>query len=152
MRRIFYLLQRWKLLFQDVQSLQQLPLFQYVVFWQVERRVQQMHDMFHVLQSHGMLAGRRHCSRGYSKVDEDEKVKWNVSGVMPGEIITAIYQQAWVVITKQAKLEPFMTAEKCVCTLFRRADVINCIIDDELEVLVQQSIDQRRGGYTLSIC
>lgn len=45
-----------------------------------------------------------------------------------------------------------MTAEKCVCTLFRRADVINCIIDDELEVLVQQSIDQRRGGYTLSIC
>lgn len=45
-----------------------------------------------------------------------------------------------------------MTGEKCVYTLFRRADIINCIIDDKLEVLVQQSVYQRGVGYTLSIC
>lgn len=37
-------------------------------------------------------------------------------------------------------------------TLFRRADIINCIIDDELEVLIQQGVYQRGVGYMLSIC
>lgn len=45
-----------------------------------------------------------------------------------------------------------MSGENCVFTLFRRADGINCIIDDELEVLVQQSVDQRGAGYAFSIC
>lgn len=45
-----------------------------------------------------------------------------------------------------------MNGENRVYTLFRRADGINCIIDDELEVLVQQRVDQRGVGYALSIC
>ncbi len=45
-----------------------------------------------------------------------------------------------------------MTKGKFVFTLFRRADIINCIIDDKLEVLVEQSVYQRGVGYTLAIC
>lgn len=52
-----YLLQRQQLLFEVVQSLQQLPLLQQVVLRQVERRVQKMHNMLHVHQLHGMLVG-----------------------------------------------------------------------------------------------
>lgn len=47
---------------------------------------------------------------------------------------------------------PFTPGQKCACTLFRSADIINRIIDDELEVLIQQSVYQRGVGYTLSIC
>lgn len=42
--------------------------------------------------------------------------------------------------------------EKGACTLFRRANIVNCIVDDELKVLLQQSVDQRGVGHTLSIC
>lgn len=42
--------------------------------------------------------------------------------------------------------------DKMCCTLLRRADIINCIVDDELEVLVQQSFYQRGVGNTFSIC
>lgn len=45
-----------------------------------------------------------------------------------------------------------MYGEKFACTLFRTADIINCIIDHELKVLVQQSVNQRGVGYTLSVC
>lgn len=84
-----YLLQRRQLLFEVVQSLQQLPLLQQVVLGQVERRVQQMHNMLHVHQLHGMLIGCSHCGREHNKAGQDEKA----GGVVPGEIITAIYQQ-----------------------------------------------------------
>lgn len=37
-------------------------------------------------------------------------------------------------------------------TSFRWLDVISSVIDDKLEVLIQQSIDERGAGHTLSIC
>jgi len=61
LRRIHYLLQGGELLFEDVLSLQQLPLLQHVVFRHVECRVQQMHDMLHVIHLHGLLTGS-HCN------------------------------------------------------------------------------------------
>lgn len=44
----------------------------------------------------------------------------------------------------------FMNGDKC--TPFRSADIINCIVDDKLKVLVQQGIDQRAVGNALPIC
>lgn len=73
LRHIDYLLQRGQLLFEVVHSLQQLPLFQQVMFGQVQRCVQQVHNMLHVIQPNGMLTG--HCNRGHNKVEEDEKVR-----------------------------------------------------------------------------
>lgn len=55
-----YLLHGGQLLLEVVQLLQQLPLLQQVVLGQVERRVQQVHHVLHVLQLHGVLAGRAH--------------------------------------------------------------------------------------------
>lgn len=37
-------------------------------------------------------------------------------------------------------------------TLFWRANVVNCVIDDELKVLLQQGVDQRGVRNTLSVC
>lgn len=37
-------------------------------------------------------------------------------------------------------------------TLFWRADVVNCVIDDQLKVLLQQGVDQRGVRDTLSVC
>lgn len=37
-------------------------------------------------------------------------------------------------------------------TLLWRFDVIDFIVDEELKVLIQQRVDQRGVGYTLSIC
>lgn len=45
-----------------------------------------------------------------------------------------------------------MCREKRAGTLLRGADVINGVVDDQLEVLVQQSIDQRGVGDALPIC
>lgn len=53
-----YLLHGGQLLLEVVQFLQQLPLLQQVVLGLVERRVQQVHHVLHVLQLHGVLAGR----------------------------------------------------------------------------------------------
>lgn len=53
-----YLLHWGQLLLEVVQFLQQLPLLQQVVLGQVERRVQQVHHVLHVLQLDGVLAGR----------------------------------------------------------------------------------------------
>lgn len=61
-RHVDYLLQRVQLLLEVVQSLQQLSLFQQMVFGEVERRVQQMHNVLHVLKLHGLLTGQR-CRR-----------------------------------------------------------------------------------------
>lgn len=52
-----YLLHGGQLLLEVVQFLQQLPLLQQVVLGQVERRVQQVHHVLHVLQLDGVLAG-----------------------------------------------------------------------------------------------
>lgn len=53
-----YLLHGGQLLLEVVQFLQELPLLQQVVLGLVERRVQQVHHVLHILQLHGVLAGR----------------------------------------------------------------------------------------------
>lgn len=67
---------------------------------------------------------------------------------MTGEITATAYQPATVIIAKQK------TSDRTEMrgTLFRRDDIINGIIDDELEVLIQQGVYQRGVGYALSIC
>lgn len=50
------LLHGGQLLLEVVHFLQQLPLLQQVVLGQVERRVQQVHHVLHVLQLDGVLA------------------------------------------------------------------------------------------------
>lgn len=64
LQHIEYLLQRRKLLFEVVQFLQELPLLQQLVFGLVERRVQQVHNMFHVLQLYSVLSRCTHCNGG----------------------------------------------------------------------------------------
>lgn len=69
------LLQRRELLFEVVQFLQKLPLLQQVVFRLVDGRVQQMHDVFHVLQTRRVLAGHTRCDEGDNGMTEEEI--WN---------------------------------------------------------------------------
>lgn len=69
------LLQRGQLLFEVVQFLQQLPLLQQVVFGLVDGRVQQMHNVLYVLQSHGMFTGHARCDGGDDKTNEEEIYK-----------------------------------------------------------------------------
>lgn len=65
-----YLLQRGQLLFEVVQFLQQLPLLQQVVFGLVDGRVQQVHNVFYVLQSRCVFTGHARCDGGDDNEEE----------------------------------------------------------------------------------
>lgn len=135
-----YLLHGGQLLLEVVQFLQQLPLLQQVVLGQVERRVQQVHHVLHVLQLHGVLAGRAHwvgAAEGWKKrIEEEEREKSRASD-----------DEWWTSVAVMAEVR-----ETGGRTLFWRANVVNCVIDDELEVLLQQGVDQRGVRDALSVC
>lgn len=65
-----YLLQRCELLLDVVHSLQQLPLLQQVVLRQVERCMQEVHNVLDVLQIPGAFTGGDHCKGGSNRRGE----------------------------------------------------------------------------------
>lgn len=86
------LLHRWELLFEVIQFLQKLSLLQQVVFRLVDGRVQQMHHVFHVLQTCRMFAGNTHCDEGDNWMTDGRSV---TTGHTKGQLSFYPFLEIW---------------------------------------------------------